>query len=256
MIDEITSLSDIATLQQQTRLSGHIFRGQSNYAWQLSATIQRDDNRRTLANELQLYGQFRQALQRRSLPIRSTLPQAAGQWLALMQHYNIATRLLDWTKNILVGLRFASEANMESDGALYVLNPFQVFQSVSPVLKEIPSMFVGPETTPYFNFPEDRYLWFQTSEGQPVVAPISPIEPNEREQIQEGIFTVSNDLSQPQDEIIKRYVQSDNDLVKIRIHKAIKNDIVQMLEAQHGLTRDYLMSPIGSIANDVRALYL
>ncbi len=43
-------------------------------------------------------------------------------WLALMQHYGLPTRLLDWSTNMLVGLYFAVNKDEDIDGSLYVLD--------------------------------------------------------------------------------------------------------------------------------------
>lgn len=48
-------------------------------------------------------------------------------WLCLMQHYNMPTRLLDWTENILIALYFAvrsadGQGSPETDGVVYALN--------------------------------------------------------------------------------------------------------------------------------------
>ena len=47
-------------------------------------------------------------------------------WLTILQHYGIPTRLLDWSRNLFVGLFFAcSSSNIEkdSDGSLFAFDP-------------------------------------------------------------------------------------------------------------------------------------
>jgi hypothetical protein len=43
-------------------------------------------------------------------------------WLCLMQHYGIPTRLLDWTESILIALYFAVKEKNECDGYIFALN--------------------------------------------------------------------------------------------------------------------------------------
>lgn len=48
--------------------------------------------------------------------------QSAFDWLCLMQHYSLPTRLLDWSESILPALYFAVNNNHEEDGEIVVLN--------------------------------------------------------------------------------------------------------------------------------------
>jgi len=51
-----------------------------------------------------------------------------GKWLALMRHYGLPTRLLDWTESVLVAAFFALEdANLKDEpGVIWALKPYQL----------------------------------------------------------------------------------------------------------------------------------
>ncbi|MBF0596394.1 FRG domain-containing protein [Faecalibacter rhinopitheci] len=44
----------------------------------------------------------------------------------LMQHYGISTRLLDWTKSALIALYFCVEKEPQTDGTIWLLNPYEL----------------------------------------------------------------------------------------------------------------------------------
>jgi hypothetical protein len=106
------------------------FRGHSNYDFKLLPSIFRN-NETVFIDEAKQYSEFI-----RRFPNHSQTHKTPIEWLTLMQHYGLPTRLLDWTSNLLVGLFFACE-DLENDGALFVFD------------SEILKMF---EITPYLEF--------------------------------------------------------------------------------------------------------
>ena len=62
---------------------------------------------------------------RQSIPFLEYHPTNEWDWLALMQHHGMATRLLDWSINPLAGLWFAVQkpAINDAPGVVWVFNP-------------------------------------------------------------------------------------------------------------------------------------
>lgn len=63
--------------------------------------------------------------------------KSAIDWLCLMQHYGMPTRLIDWSENLLVGLYFASQPDDGTDGALFALDPFKLNRQTSLTKSEL-----------------------------------------------------------------------------------------------------------------------
>jgi hypothetical protein len=79
--------------------------------------------RRPLGNllaEYYLYNNFR----RIAPSFTKDLPNSDDhlEWLSLMQHHGVPTRLLDWTTNILVATYFAVYKDQEADGEIFAMD--------------------------------------------------------------------------------------------------------------------------------------
>jgi len=101
---------------------GLYFRGQSDFSHKLIPNIFRQGKSfgKIKYNEMGMYREF--------LLLRESQNKGelnSFEWLTLMQHYGLPTRLLDWTSNLLIALFFAIK-NKEVDGALFVLDPISL----------------------------------------------------------------------------------------------------------------------------------
>ena len=91
-----------------------LFRGHSNETWNLTPKIARISRRNGLSlrtMEESMLSEFK----RRSIPHLTFQPQTDWDWLALAQHNEMPTRLLDWTANPLVALWFVVKRPAEGN---------------------------------------------------------------------------------------------------------------------------------------------
>lgn len=89
------------------------FRGQADAEWSLEPAL----FRRHDYDESSMFHHF----QIRAPEYRSS-HRSIFDWLCLMQHYSLPTRLLDWSESVLVALFFAANELDKTNGKVYALN--------------------------------------------------------------------------------------------------------------------------------------
>jgi len=95
------------------------FRGQPNYEHKLIPSIFRQGSSfRVAYHEQKMFEEFK-----RRYPDQSNSHKNTYEWLPLMQHYGLPTRLLDWSSNLLVGLYFCCINDPDNDGSLFIFDP-------------------------------------------------------------------------------------------------------------------------------------
>jgi len=180
---EIESIGDLIE-----KLNVHIgeyaspvwFRGHAVSTWKLEPKLMRLD---PLPSETYYLNRFKQD----ASIILGHQPKGEFEWMFLMQHYGVPTRLLDWSESPLTALYFAIHTHKETPGSLWILLPSELNKksNYKPEYEfEIPS------------FEDEHLIGYLPStiarELKSKLFPMAAIAPRNspRMQSQQGVFTI------------------------------------------------------------------
>lgn len=179
------------------------FRGHCRAEYTLLPSLAR--SARALEREQLLSKRFKQ----NASPFRTSPPQDEWEWLFLMQHFGIPTRLLDWTESPLVALYFAvndsDPSHDDTDAIVWALLPEQ-YNFDAPRLQpsvsvDIPCFGVDQILEDYR---PDKIALESMSNKLPVAAIAH--RKNERIMAQLGVFTIMHRDLTPLEEVGERHL--------------------------------------------------
>ena len=166
------------------------FRGQTDARWHLVPKVWRTHDAQT---ERYLTNLFYQGAKLRHAQF--PIDEDYAGWLALMQHYGLPTRLLDWSESPLIGAYFAvkyeRDASIEgfgdtrpSDAAVWMLSPSRLnaAQRYEPVFPSLNAASVQPLVTSAFKS--------RGEQPQHEVLAAVPVNQDLRMVMQQGAFTI------------------------------------------------------------------
>ena len=177
-------------------------------------------------------------------PYDQGIPSYWG-WLFLMQHYGVATRIMDWSKDALVALIFAcknrSAYEQTQDAGVYALNPTELNTAFN-LYSYLPAGYVP-------NAQENRvYELFGPDSGSadPSKKPLAVIGPwnSPRIMAQKGTFTVFPHITNPV--ALNKIEDSSKYLYKITISRDACDRIVAQL-ANYGILEASLFPELASV---------
>lgn len=199
------------------------FRGHARASWTLRPSLARKSG---LAAEQSLVDEFK----RDATPLLDRADLRGGDpgewdWLFLMQHYRVPTRLLDWSESPLAGLFFAlDESDVEeapADACVWALRPQALNESARIVARQPWALpFCGSSSE------ADMYLTRELDTGTRSLLPIAVTAARRFDRIraQTGTFTVMHKDDRPLEEI------APDVLVKYMIPLASKENLSRELQ--------------------------
>ncbi|MBR5712033.1 MAG: FRG domain-containing protein [Lachnospiraceae bacterium] len=219
------------------------YRGEENSALTLVPSIQRSERRlemeRFLSNDFYV----------RAMQIFNNPPAKHdyAHWVALMQHYGLPTRILDWSRSPLIAVFFATETYQtapDTDACVWVLVPDRLNETEGFGRCIYP---IDADTAQEMLLPAFKHLHHNPVLEDKILACAST-DRNLRMYSQQSCFTVHNSLRRLED------ICDDQMLYKIIIPHDSKKSFIESLKAL-GITQGFIYPDLEHICRDLRDFY-
>lgn len=241
---EVTSIPDlIAALERDhASYSGAVwFRGHARKAWKLAPGYLRLNNP---PSESTLLKRFKQS----AAMLLDRDPKDSFDWLFLMQHYGLPTRLLDWSESPLVALYFAVEDHDKhpgEDAALWCLRPSDLNKKAN-IQDDHEEFFI-----PSFDDQELKNYSLESLASGPKRTRLFPIATiatrnNPRIQAQLGVFTIHH-----LDEVAIEDIGDSSHVAKYTIPAMSREPILNQLRVL-GFSKFTMFPELASIGDNIK----
>jgi hypothetical protein len=234
---DIDTLSDFITLldAEFSEYNGSVwYRGQSNASWKLLPSYLREGKG---SSESTLLAAFKQ----NAVMLMDKQLSNSFDWMFLMQHYGIPTRLLDWSESPLVALYFALDyTDVDEDAVVWSLKPTELNSHAGIHSKEEEFFIPSFDDNVVSSYSIEK---LKNDPPNIILKPIATIATrnNVRIQAQLGVFTIHHKEEVPIEEI-----GDGNHVIKITIKKEGKEKILNQLSLL-GINKFQLFPELDSI---------
>jgi hypothetical protein len=236
--------------------NNYIFRGHSNQSWKLESTLERILGDRWTPENASLTEKRTIELFRSKFHLydfTNKEPSSKLQWISLMQHYGVPTRLLDFTESPYIALYFSIESfkpSSESNFVIYAIDFRNLLKESISFIKQKDKEF----TYEYLDILSKQDEIFQEIIDRfsyDILWVTEPTEGNWRLDRQAGCFLTSCNLGKKIEEIILLDIYQNVDIQKIIIPNNFYTHIYTLLKKTN-ITSKALFGDLSGLGKSIQ----
>jgi hypothetical protein len=256
-VQEIRLVNTDDLLKHFNMLPNHyIYRGHANAAWPLQSSLERVIGPAWSSSEARKYEDYSLDLFRTKFHLydrENITPDSKLAWLAVMQHYGVPTRLVDFTESPYVALYFALEAyqpSTKADFAIFALDYSAVMEASIAHIGSKDSSFVETRATVH---PKQDQVFDETVDrfAYDIVWVTEPKRHNERLDRQGGCFVVSGNRDTRIADALDLPLYNASKLVKYIVDHSLYPAIFALLRKMN-VTSKSLYGDLDGLARSIR----
>lgn len=236
------------------------FRGCGKLKYELKPTLYRHIGSTNIDDYIDLEKLLLSRFQQRSIPFHNRSINDSWDWLFLMQHYGVPTRLLDWSESPLIALFFAvilsqhklgvrGKPVFNSDTSIWILDPIQWNKKAIDLKKYSGSIL----TTDDLNASSYKPVAdINTMKEFPIA--IYGSHNSQRIVAQRGVFVCFGKDTRSMEIIYQKESFPVDCLQKLVIKKGKLPGIYESLQ-RHGLTDSVVFPDLDGLAREIKREY-
>ncbi len=233
-----------------------IYRGHANADWDLKSSLERVIGSNWSVEKAKKFEEFSLLQFQPKFHLydnENVIPSSKLAWLAIMQHYGVPTRLLDFTESPYVALYFALEAydpQSDKDFAIFALDYTEIMNCSINHIKSKDEAFKESRSSVYekqdeiFETIVDRFAY-------EIVWIAEPKQLNARLDRQAGSFLLSGNRGLRIQEVLDSKPYKNVAMNKYTIHKSLYEQIFALLRKMN-ITSKSLYGDLDGLARSIR----
>jgi hypothetical protein len=244
-------------IQAFNSLPSHfIFRGQANADWKLESSLERVVGTKWCADEAKKYEELSLARFRSKFHLydhENIEPDSMLAWLAIMQHYGVPTRLLDFTESPYVALYFALEtyrSASKTDLAVFAIDYRAVTLASVGCIRRNDSRFQFKDSEVH-EHQDSIFDEFVNPRAYDIAWITEPRKHNQRLDRQGGCFLISGNRDKKIEDVLETPLYGDSRFIKYRIDSSLHESVFTLLRKMN-LTGKVLYGDLHGLAVAIR----